>query len=206
VSDESKDNTRVLGKALLSHELVTNTVNDHRLDDALAFDEFTEQFGPLVVPEGYEPEATRTWRAALCIKKLLAQVNQAYPNRSKASDGIIGDERHCPNGKGKSDHCPNIPVNGTGVVTAIDITHDPGNGCDVDSIAEAIRESKDDRIKYMIRNGRICSSYEHKGVAPWVWRPYTGHPHDKHVHISVSSDTAVFDNENPWTITKTIPA
>jgi len=204
--DDTNDDIRPFGKALLSDELVTNTVDGQLLDDTLAFEEFTAQFGPLVVPEGFESEASRTWRAALCIKKLIAQVNQTYPNRSKTSDGIIGDERHCPNGKGKSDHCPNIPVNGTGVVTAVDITHDPDNGCDVDLLTQAIRESKDERIKYMIRNEKICSSYEHKGSAAWAWRPYKGHPHDKHVHISVSNDVALFDNENPWTINKTIPA
>jgi len=204
--NDKTDDIRVFGEELLPHELVSDSTDAQNLDDAPAFDEFVELFGHAAVSEEFKQEAIPKWRAARSIKKLLAQVNEAYPERSKASDGIIGDVRHCPNGKGKSDHCPNIPLNGTGVVTALDITHDPKNGCDVDAITSSIRESKDRRIKYMIRNGKICSSYVHKGTTAWAWRPYSGAPHDKHVHISVSSDPMLFDNENSWSISEIVQA
>ena len=86
----------------------------------------------------------RPWRLAASLDKLLSQVNAAHPGRSKASDGTIGDSTHCP---GSSDHCPNIIDGSSGVVTALDITHDPGNGCDLHSITEAIRVDQDSRVK-----------------------------------------------------------
>lgn len=44
-----------------------------------------------------------SWRNAKSLVVLRAQINAAFPSRSKASDGTIGDSRHCP---GSSDHCP----------------------------------------------------------------------------------------------------
>lgn len=119
-----------------------------------------------------------TWRLADALLKLREQVNAAYPKRSKASDGSIGDTAHSAR---TSDHNPDAH----GVVNAIDITHDPASGCDAGKLAEALRRSRDPRIKYVIFGGRIFSSK----VEPWVWRPYSGaNRHDKHVHVSVQND------------------
>lgn len=125
-----------------------------------------------------------TWRLAPALQKLLNQVNEAYPDRSRASDGTIGDAEH--SGR-KSDHNPDK----YGIVNALDITHDPENGCDAFALAETLRRSKDPRIKYVIFAKRIFSST----VSPWIWRTYDGpNPHTKHVHISVGGD------EVPWRI------
>lgn len=84
-----------------------------------------------------------------------------------------------------------------GVVTAIDITHDPNHGCDAQSIVNALVASRDKRIKYIIYNSRIVSST----VTPWVWRAYSGpNPHTKHFHISVKPDKANYDSVTAWRI------
>lgn len=126
------------------------------------------------------------WRLAGALAKLRDQINAIAPQRSKQSDGTVGDTSHSAR---KSDHNPDA----AGVVHAMDITHDPRFGCDAEAIAEAIRESADRRVKYIIWNRQICSAT----VAPWQWRTYDGaNPHDKHVHISVRSDRA--DDTRLW--------
>lgn len=79
-----------------------------------------------------------SWRVAGCLLKLRAQINGKFPGRDKSSDGTIGDENHCP---GSSDHCPSISDGGVGVVTAMDITHDPDHGLDAGAVAETLRVS-----------------------------------------------------------------
>ncbi len=132
-----------------------------------------------------------TWRLAESLETLRGQINAAAPNRSKASDGTIGDAAHASRA---SDHNPHVRDGKTGVVTAIDITHDPRNGVDGDSIAAALRGSLDPRIKYIIWKRRIWTPA--KGAD---WRRYTGsNPHDKHVHVSVLAEKARYDDVRPW--------
>lgn len=131
-----------------------------------------------------------TWRLAKSLAVLREQINSAYPQRSKASDGSIGDEAHSSR---VSDHNPNH----AGVVCAVDITNDPKHGIDSHKLAEALRASRDPRIKYIISRRQICSAL----VAPWVWRPYSGsNPHDKHVHVSVRDAAHLYDDASPWKI------
>jgi lysozyme family protein len=129
-------------------------------------------------------------RLAKSLASLRDLVNARWPDRSKLSDGWIGDAAHAAR---PSDHNPN----GAGVVTALDITHDPDRGPDTWKLAELLRINKDPRIKYVISNGRIFSSV----VSPWRWRPYTGaNKHAHHVHISVSSDPVLYDLASSWKI------
>jgi hypothetical protein len=112
------------------------------------------------------------------------------PNRSRSSDGTIGDTSHQTR---KSDHNPNDD----GVVTAMDITHDPAHGVDAGVLAEILRDSEDPRIKYVISNARIFSSL----TSPWQWRPYSGaNAHTKHVHVSVVGDRKLYDDDSPWLV------
>lgn len=130
--------------------------------------------------------ASRPWRLAGALSKLRDQINAIAPNRSKLHDGTIGDAAHSAR---KSDHNPDE----SGVVMAIDVTHDPDGGCDANEIAESIRASADRRVKYLIWNGRICSST----IAPWQWRRYeSANFHEKHVHVSVRPERA--DDLRPW--------
>src|SRR6185295_11246983 len=143
-------------------------------------------------------EALIPWRVAKSLLKLRRQVDAKAPRRSKASDGTIGDAAHASRA---SDHNPWVRDGAMGVVTAMDITHDPANGCDANVLAEAILASQDVRVKYVIWNRRIASSYEVNGVAPWIWRPYGGtNPHTKHMHLSVLPEKAAFDSEAAWAI------
>ena len=134
------------------------------------------------------------WRVAKSLLKLRDQVNAAAPNRSRASDGTIGDPNHQSH---TSDHNPWVIDGGIGVVTGLDLTTDPAHGCDIPRIINAIVASRDPRIKYIIHNRKILSST----TAPWTWRNYTGpSPHEHHGHFSVKSDKAHYDNEAPWQI------
>lgn len=116
-----------------------------------------------------------SWKLSPSLTKLRTQINKQFPNRSKASDGTIGDPAHR---RRKSDHNPDR----NGWVKALDITHDTANGCDCQKIVDALVKSKDNRIKYIIWNSKIISSK----VSPWRWRDYSGsNKHTKHFHISV---------------------
>lgn len=134
------------------------------------------------------------WRPAKSLVTLREQINQMAPNRSKASDGTIGDAAHASR---DSDHNPWVRDGNIGVVTALDITHDSEDGCDAGAIVQALAESRDPRIKYLIWNRRILSSR----VQPWVWRNYTGrNPHTKHFHLSVKPEKSFYDSTDPWQI------
>jgi hypothetical protein len=147
----------------------------------------------------YIPSPTPAWRTARAIDALRAEVNAQAPNRSKASDGTIGDPAHRTR---SSDHNPWIEDGGTGVVTAIDITHSPGAGCDAGKLAQSLQSGRDPRVKYVIWNRRIASSGAIDGAAPWTWRPYSGsNPHDKHCHISIKSEKQYYDDPGHWDIT-----
>ena len=143
---------------------------------------------------------TGSWRVAGCLDQLLAEINASAPNRSKASDGSIGDADHQNR---DSDHNPWCCG---WVVTARDFTHDPGNGfdsyayadwqrqrCRGDILADGARET---RVKYIISNRRIASPDEN-----WAWREYTGsNPHDHHCHVSVdcTGEGGGMDSTAPW--------
>lgn len=111
--------------------------------------------------------------------RALADATAAWPNRRKASDGIMGDASHRAR---KSDH---------NLGNAFDITHDPENGCDADAIA--IQALADERTTYVIRAGKIAS----RDRLAEGWRPYTGaNPHNTHVHVSIAATKR--DDARPW--------
>lgn len=134
------------------------------------------------------------WRVAKSLEQLLKEINAAAPNRSKRSDGSIGDAAHQGGG---SDHNPNW----SNVVCARDFTHDPGNGADMAKISESIRKKHPTDAKYVIFNRRIAGI--HTG---WAWRSYSGaNPHDHHMHVSVGrgsdgASTGPYDGTASWGI------
>lgn len=139
-------------------------------------------------------ELKAAWRDAHCMTKLRAQVDELWPNRKTGSDGTIGDAAH----QGRdSDHNAWVRDGALGVVTAIDVTHDPNSGCDAERIVNSLVASRDARIKYIIWNRRIVSST----VSPWTWRPYNKkNPHTAHFHLSVSTDKALYDDDTAWSV------
>lgn len=130
------------------------------------------------------------WRLARSLEQLRAQINALSPNRSKIADGTLGDTAHS---KRKSDHNPNA----RGVVQALDLTDDEAHGVDNRKLAQALLDSRDPRIKYVIADGEIASGAG--GPAPWKWRKYSGaNAHRHHVHISVADGPKLYDDASVW--------
>lgn len=116
-----------------------------------------------------------------------AELTHLHPQRSIASDGICASAKHHKQNP-NSDH-------ETG--NALDITHDPIHGVDVDLMFSRIVARRDKRVKYLIRNKHICRSYDKPGIPAWTWAPYNGiNPHTKHGHISIYPQYR--NDTNPW--------
>ncbi len=125
------------------------------------------------------------WRVARSLDVLKAQLDALYPNRSKISDGSIGDAAHASR---KSDHNPDA----YGIVRARDFTHDPDD-LSGHWLAGVLTKYRDPRIKYIIWNSRIW--YPGSG-----WQAYYGpNPHTKHLHLSVVADARA-DETRKWTL------
>lgn len=120
---------------------------------------------------------------------LRDQFNREWPERSKRSDGWIGDAAHAAR---TSDHNPDAQ----GVVRAIDVTHDPDGGADMGVVFQRLLHNQDPRIKYVIFNRRFFSAFRD----PWQVRPYNGeNPHTTHLHISTVA-TARADDTDEWSL------
>lgn len=134
-------------------------------------------------------------RQAYSLDVMVAEVNAHAPNRSKISDGGIGDPAHASR---DSDHNPND----AGVWRARDVTHDPTHRLDAGDLARRIASmlGKHPALgsgAYVIWNRRIIST-DRIGEG---WRVYTGsNPHDKHCHISVATAARGYDSRAAWNI------
>jgi hypothetical protein len=110
-------------------------------------------------------------------ERLRNQIDLAFPDRDKRSDGWIGDSRHSAT---KSDHNPAAP---SGVVRAIDVSSGLGGAANnAHYLANQLRllGKTDKRISYVIFNRKIASR-----ILFWKWRKYSGiDPHTSHIHIS----------------------
>ena len=103
---------------------------------------------------------------------VLRQATALFPKRNKASDGLLPSAAHIKQSP-NSDH-------NTGL--AVDLTHDPKNGVDCGYFFERFKE--DERVDYLIFNGRIWSRDRRQEGN----RKYTGsNPHNKHLHCSIRS-------------------
>lgn len=147
---------------------------------------------------GYDPVEPfkGPWRVGHSIRNLAEAVDEAWPSRAKTSDGTKGNEAHQQR---NSDHNPQIDLNGTGIVTAIDITHDPSSGADMGLLAERVVRQRHPAVKYIIYNRRIIASYSRPWRGAWKWGRYYGsNPHTTHLHCSVLASN--YDNSTPWSI------
>lgn len=139
------------------------------------------------------------WRPAKSLDVLLREINTLAPNRSKASDGTIGDDAHQATA---SDHNPND----ADVVCGRDFTHDPANGADMHQISRAIVKRRPRALKYVIWNRQIWSVAR----ASEGWRPYGGaNPHTKHMHVSAGigpdgHSTGPYDDLSPWGVEESV--
>ena len=141
-----------------------------------------------------------TYRRAKSLDKLVAEVNARFPNRSKTSDGWIGDAAHASR---DSDHNPWVKDGDVGVVTAEDITEDDAPGVPeiADFIVKTLVKRRDRRVKYLIHESTIWRSYDKPGIPAWTPAPYSGtNAHIKHVHVSVQPMKSLYDSVAPWGI------
>lgn len=128
-------------------------------------------------------------KLAPALLTLYEQVNVLVPHRATSSDGSIGDTAHASR---KSDHNPNSD----GIVCALDLTHDPKGGFDSYKFADFLKSKNDNRINYLISNGRIWNS----GTS--AWDAYHGtNPHNQHVHVSVEQRAERWNATQPWDLT-----
>ena len=109
--------------------------------------------------------------------QMREQIDDSFADRSRKSDGWIGNEKHQNT---KSDH---NPLPNTGEVCAIDVD---AKLCDQPEmsiyLAEQIRVAAktDKRISYIIHVGKIASAKSF-----WRFVKYRGvNPHTRHIHIS----------------------
>ncbi len=116
---------------------------------------------------------------APCCSQALRDATARWPNRNRASDGIMGDAAHQ---KTKSDHNDG---------NAFDLTHDPGHGVDCGTLSRQV--INDTRVTYVIWNRQIYN----RSRAAEGWRVYSGsNPHNHHMHVSIRA--ASRNDLSPW--------
>lgn len=72
------------------------------------------------------------------------------------------------------------------MVCALDITHDPAHGVDIDKLTDILYANRDHRTKYLIANKLITSPSGTGSGNYGGWVRYSGsNPHTKHFHVSV---------------------
>ena len=118
----------------------------------------------------------KAWLSKAAVQ-MREQIDDSFADRSRKSDGWIGDQKHQNT---KSDHNP-LPE--TGEVCAIDVD---AKLCDQPEmriyLAEQIRVAAktDKRISYIIHVGKIASAKSF-----WRFVKYRGiNSHHRHIHIS----------------------
>lgn len=123
-------------------------------------------------------------KLAPCLVRLRNDINKRWPNRSKTSDGWLGDSAHAAR---KSEHNPDSK----GMVHAIDVDKD---GVDPDVILKAV--IKHPAIWYVIWDGYIYSR-----TNGWTKKKYNGtNQHKGHLHISCLLTSAAENNKTPFGI------
>lgn len=138
------------------------------------------------------------WRAAKSLLIFQTQCKLLAPVTARKHPelfGLKGDSKHDPT----SDHAPhNFLGWGNQIVTAADIPRT--ENLYPRQVLEAIRLSRDNRVKYAISEGQMYSSYTTSKYAAWTWRPYSGKDrHFTHGHLSTVGDIRA-DNTRPWQI------
>mgnify|MGYP001591418517 CR=1 FL=1 len=145
------------------------------------------------------------WTLVPCLATLRDEFDELAPHRDKASDGSVADARHVAGGN--SDHIGDEQAaalrrkdaDKVNEVHAVDVDVDLRRAGwtmrrAVDLIVDRHRRGLDDRLQYVIYDGKIASR-----SWGWTWRDYDGpNPHDKHAHFSSRYTSAAESNTKPW--------
>lgn len=135
----------------------------------------------------------RNWRLSPSLIAMEAEADAIAPNRSRASDGSIGDQEHAAR---LSQHNPADDLTDADLirwVCAIDLTHDPAGGFHAHDRARQIAANRDPRVRYLISDGEIWNPGSGK------WSPYTGpNKHRQHMHASIFNTATARDLTAPW--------
>lgn len=170
LAGEFLDDVQVRARLATMHDVPAATLADVAATQAAAGLSLLDA-PALVVPVALM-RAAASWYLVPCLDALRDEVNAAWPNRDRASDGTIGDAAH----QGTvSDHNPD----GFGRVLALDLDDD---GVPMAGIVRAV--IGDERLQYVIYRRVIWSR-------SWGWkaRAYTGrNPHNTHAHFSARHD------------------
>jgi hypothetical protein len=142
----------------------------------------------------------RKWRLVRSLVVLAAQITELRP-ATQPNDGTVASKAHDLNdikdGEYNSDHHPDED----GDVLALDAGEPADEPEWCQDLYEALRESRDPRIRYVIHGGRMFSSYPAHGYKAWEDRPYTGkNSHPTHIHVSVYDNPALAEDPSPWHI------
>lgn len=118
--------------------------------------------------------------AALACKAALAEATRLWPQRSRASDGILPSAAHTITNP-TSDHERG---------NAFDLTHDPAHGVNCHILAQVA--TGDPRTRYVIWDRQIWNP-----AVDRRWRSYDGsNPHTSHMHVSIKA--ACRNDTSPW--------
>ena len=133
-----------------------------------------------------------SWRLAPALDRLRAEVDRIAKQRSRKSDGTIGNAEHAAR---ESDHNPNA----FGIVCALDLTHDSKH-FNAHKFANQLRlrcqQGKEQRVNYIISKGRIASV-----KTGFDWEEYNGeNKHNSHIHISLKQEPRRYNNAGNWWI------
>lgn len=152
-----------------------------------------------------------SWALVPCLVQLRQEFSELGPNRSKESDGSIGDAAHADSiSDHNDDEIGNVPIRDADKlheVHAIDVTKSGPwlNGLTMERIVQFIlarcRSGAENRLRYIIYNRRMWS-------ASWGWseHEYFGtNPHDKHAHFSSSYETAREASTASWHLDELLP-
>lgn len=135
----------------------------------------------------------RAWHVPPSLAALIDEVEAWQPD-SRGSDGTVASKAH-DEANPTSDHRP-TPYTGPGIVRAVDVGEIDPEG---NVLTEALRLSKDKRIKYVIHEDQMFSSYSTTVRKAWEWGKYTGpNPHSGHAHISTLSQYDA--TGGPWNL------
>lgn len=122
-----------------------------------------------------------SWKPVAGITTLRKQVDERWPKRDKASDGILGDAAHAAR---TSDHNPD----GRGFVHALDIDEDfRGSKHDNRWFADQLiayarmKRAGSDRLKYVVYEDQVASGTYARHF--WTWRG-DHYGHKQHIHVS----------------------